>query len=78
MHCIYYICINRAEQFVGGCITANLDLLEQMIFVGVVSQMQPEDFFAFVDTYITYSFVSCPSPSQVEGFLILNIRSDDF
>ena len=40
--------------------------------------MQPEDFFAFVDTYITYSFVSCPSPSQVEGFLIPNIRSDNF
>lgn len=40
--------------------------------------MQPEDFFAFDDTYITYSFVSCPSPSQVEGFLILNIRSDNF
>ena len=57
---------------------SKLDLLTWMNFVGVVSQMQPEDFFAFDDTYITYSFVSCPSPSQVEGFFMLNIRSDDF
>lgn len=77
MHCItIYVSIGQSD--LSEAASQQTLFTDMDDFVGVVSQMQPEDFFAFVDTYITYSFVSCPSPSQVEGFLILNIQSDDF
>lgn len=70
MHCItIYVSIGQSNLSEAAAQQTFTDDYVDKHFLGVVSQMQPEDFFAFVDTYITYSFVSCPSSSQVEGFL---------
>ena len=77
MHCItIYVSIGQSN--LSEAASQQTWFTDTDDFIGVVSQMQPEDFFAFVDTYITYSFVSCPSPSQVEGFFMQETLSDDF